>query len=340
MVRRILSLAFFIALGWFLVAHKGEFFHVAEVVRSIHPVWLLTAAIIEIFYLLSYGSLLMFCVQLMGLPTHLARLTWLYMESVSINTIAPTGGLGGIVYLIYRAAEKHREGHQRAAVSTGVLLTYLLDYSALAFLVAIGLVFLFIHHKVTRLEIITAGILFFLIICVFALLFLLLKFGPQFLHFLRACERLGDKVLQLVRPQAAPKAWASQTRRSLQHILETMQTKQQQLIVGFGLALFSRLIDMLILASLVSAFGLTLSWGTIVTAYAMGMLFKIISITPQGIGVVESILTFIFVSSGVATPIAVALAITYRMITFWLPCLVGLGGLAASHIPLLARPED
>ncbi len=55
----------------------------------------------------------------------------------------------------------------------------------------------------------------------------------------------------------------------------------------------------------------------------MGMLFLIVSITPQGIGVVEGVMTLVFTSLGVPAAQAAVVSLAFRGLTFWLPLLIG-----------------
>ena len=61
----------------------------------------------------------------------------------------------------------------------------------------------------------------------------------------------------------------------------------------------------------------------LVAGYAMGVLFWIISITPQGIGVVEGMMTLTFASLGVPIESATVISLAFRGLTFWLPLGIG-----------------
>ncbi len=55
----------------------------------------------------------------------------------------------------------------------------------------------------------------------------------------------------------------------------------------------------------------------------MGILFWIVSPTPQGIGVVEGVMTLVFTSLGVPAAVSTTVTLAFRGLTFWLPLIVG-----------------
>lgn len=63
--------------------------------------------------------------------------------------------------------------------------------------------------------------------------------------------------------------------------------------------------------------------GPLVAGYAVGNLFMAISITPSGVGVVESAMTLTLAAFGVPLEIAAAGTILFRLFTFWVPMVAG-----------------
>lgn len=61
----------------------------------------------------------------------------------------------------------------------------------------------------------------------------------------------------------------------------------------------------------------------LITGYSIGVLFMAVAITPQGVGVVEGVMTAAFVSLGVPVARATIAVLAYRGISFWLPLLTG-----------------
>ena len=57
--------------------------------------------------------------------------------------------------------------------------------------------------------------------------------------------------------------------------------------------------------------------------YVIATLFAMISITPQGVGVVEAAVLVLFTSYGVNDAAGLAIALVYRGLVFWMPFLIG-----------------
>ena len=75
--------------------------------------------------------------------------------------------------------------------------------------------------------------------------------------------------------------------------------------------------DLLILS--VPPFHQNVHFGVLVAGYAMGILFWIVSITPQGIGVVEGMMTLVFASLGVPIEHATVIALAFPRFDFLAP---------------------
>ncbi len=61
----------------------------------------------------------------------------------------------------------------------------------------------------------------------------------------------------------------------------------------------------------------------LICGYVVATLFAMISVTPQGVGVVEAAVLVAFTSFGVSSAAGMAIALVYRGIVFWFPFLVG-----------------
>jgi putative heme transporter len=90
---------------------------------------------------------------------------------------------------------------------------------------------------------------------------------------------------------------------------------------GFAVANWSA--DILCLAASISAFGVDVPWPQLGIVYAAGLAASTLSITPVGIGIVESALALALSHAGVPWQVAVVAAIVYRATSCWLAVVVG-----------------
>ena len=67
----------------------------------------------------------------------------------------------------------------------------------------------------------------------------------------------------------------------------------------------------------------TISYGTLTAGYAMGILFAIVSPTPQGIGIVEGIVPIVLSPLGIPFDKAVVTVLAFSALSLWLLLLIG-----------------
>lgn len=82
--------------------------------------------------------------------------------------------------------------------------------------------------------------------------------------------------------------------------------------------------DMLTLAFLFLAAGHGVNIGVLVAGYGVPQLLGKLTVVLGGIGVVEATMIGLYSTLGVPRPIAVVVVLAYRLVSFWLPTLVGI----------------
>ncbi len=107
-------------------------------------------------------------------------------------------------------------------------------------------------------------------------------------------------------------------------------------------ALVNWLTDAGVLAVSVLAVGAAVPWRDLLLVYAAGVTAKSLAITPGGLGITEGAISVSLVASGVHAGPALAAALLYRLVSFWLVAVAGwlvlLLRRARRHAPLVALP--
>jgi len=81
---------------------------------------------------------------------------------------------------------------------------------------------------------------------------------------------------------------------------------------------------MLTLYFLFIAAGHRVSFGVLLTGYGLPLLLgKMAFMIPGGVGVIESTMTGLYTGLGISSSVAVVVVLAYRIISFWLPLLLG-----------------
>jgi pimeloyl-ACP methyl ester carboxylesterase len=90
-----------------------------------------------------------------------------------------------------------------------------------------------------------------------------------------------------------------------------------------GAALFNWLTDAGVLAVSVGAVGAVVPWRDLLLVYAAGVTAKGLAVTPGGLAITEGAISVSLVASGVRTSQALAAAVLYRVVSFWLVAVAG-----------------
>jgi uncharacterized protein (TIRG00374 family) len=105
--------------------------------------------------------------------------------------------------------------------------------------------------------------------------------------------------------------------------LDVVEKKWRALWLPLFHVLLMETIDILTLYYLFLAFRYPIYPGTLITAYAISVLFSLISITPGGVGFVEAAMILVLTNLKVPVELAAIVVVGYRVITFWLPFILG-----------------
>lgn len=126
--------------------------------------------------------------------------------------------------------------------------------------------------------------------------------------------------------------WSQKTAGEFNEAAAAVASHPKRLLGTIGVAFIAYLIDLATLYLLFKAFNFPITIGPLVAGFAVGILFWVVSITPQGIGVVEGMMALTFTSLGVPGAVAATVALAFRGMTFWLPMLLGFLALQRSRI--------
>jgi len=184
--------------------------------------------------------------------------------------------------------------------------------------------YLFIQHTLRLYEIIGAAFLLAATLGQVTLLTLGL-WRPDWMHglLIRLQRLLNNLTTRFQRRNILEASWAEITADEFTEAARAIVAHPTRLWRTLAIALFAHALNLACLFTLFLAFHQTVSLGVLVAGYAMGMLFLIVSITPQGIGVVEGVMTLVFTSLMVPPTQSAVVSLAFRGLTFWLPLLIG-----------------
>jgi phosphatidylglycerol lysyltransferase len=321
MKRRWILWLLIIVFLWVVVSRFTEIQKLAVTLSQGKWEWVLAAVLVQMVYFAVFTGSYQAAFSTVEIKSRLRDLLPVLFGSLFVNVVVPAGGAGGAALFVDDAT---RRGQSSSRTTTGLLLQLIADYTAFTLILVIGMFYLFAQHDLKTYEMVTAVILLLLTLSLTAILLMGL-WNPVLLRRLTGWfQRLANGLaVRLKRPPFLAEDWASTNAEELLAAAGAMFRHPLSLAKTLGLALAAHLLDILCLYTLFLAFNEPVKFGPLIAGYAMGILFWIISITPQGIGVVEGVMALVYTSLGIPSAVAATVALAFRGLTFWLPLLIG-----------------
>ena len=321
MKRRWLFWLLIIAFVWIVLSRLTEIEKLTETLVQGQWEWVLAAALLQVVYYLVYTGLYQSAFYTVEVESRVSELLPVMFASIFVNVAAPTGGASGAALFVDDVA---RRGQSAARAAAGTVLVLATDFGAFTLVLIVGLLYLFLYHDLKSYEVAGAAILLLIVGGLTGILLLGL-WGPDWLSRLlgwlqRTANRLADWVR---RPALFAEDWADRNAAEFASAAAAIAAHPWRLGRTLAVALVAYLIDLASLYTLFLAFHQPVGLGTLVAGFAVGIMFWIVSITPQGIGVVEGIMALVYTSLGVPAARATVIALAFRGLTFWLPLVIG-----------------
>jgi uncharacterized protein (TIRG00374 family) len=306
-----------IILIWVVASHREEAAQVIYTLLRGEPTWVLVAVAVQFLYFTLYALIYYTAFKTVGVQSRLRDLLPLWFTSLLVNIPAPT--VGQTVFI----ADAVRRGESGARATAGVVLVRVCDFTSFLLLLTVGLSFLYRLHDLKRSEIIASLILLLFGIGWTGVLTLGL-WNPKLLRsLLEGARNAVNGFCRLFRrPPALPADWPQRQTDEFARAAEAIFANPKSALATLAVALTAHTVDAGSIYALFQAFHHPVSLDVLIAGYAVGMLFWVVSITPEGIGVVEGAMTLVYHSLGVPRHTAAAVALAFRGLTFYLPILL------------------
>jgi uncharacterized protein (TIRG00374 family) len=283
--------------------------------------WVVVAIVLQFIYFTIFSVLYLSSFQIVGVESKLIELIPVTYSALFMNLAIPIGSASGFSLFVDDAA---RRGQSAARATIGTLLVMISDLSAFTMVLVVGMIILLTRHDLKVYESITAAILLFLIFLLISFLLLGLWRPLWLSRLMKFGKNIANRIAHLFkRPDFLNESWVERNTNEFTEAATAIADQPLLLIRNIAIGLASHLTNLATLYVLFLAFHQPVELSVLVAGYAMGILFLIIAITPQGIGVVEGIMTLVFASLGIPIEKATIIALTYRGLTFWLPMFIG-----------------
>lgn len=306
---------------WALVSRFTELEQLKNTLQQGQWVLILAALVSQAIYFVVFTASYQAAFATLDIETRTRDLIPVTLGSLFVNMVVPAGIAGGTALF---AQDLARRGKPATRTATGVLLQLIADFAAFAFILVPGLIYLSFEHDLKPYEIVTAILLLLMTIGLSGIL-LLGVWKPNVLHrVFDFSQRTVNRISERLRHSAVlSEDWAQKNAEEFNQASLAVAGHPSRLMRTIGVAFLAHLLDIATLYILFRAFNQPIGLGTLVAGYAMGILFWVVSITPQGIGVVEGVMALTFTSLGISGAVATTVVLAFRGLTFWIPMLLG-----------------
>ena len=314
-VTRYLILLVLLGLGVHLILPQiASLKHSIQVIKDM-IIWVVGLAMIaQVASYLGSGYLLKALVQLSGSSLSISRGAMIALASASFGMVA--GGMVGSSAATYRWMQK--KGINPEAATLAGTIPGLFNDIVLICVTLVGLIHLLVVHQLSRIQGISFGLILLFLISLIGLMI----WGQRRRENLMA---LADKISyrwarfshQIYQPQRT-RDWLDGLFGAVNLIL---RGGWRGPLLG---AVLNVAFDMLTIYLLFIAARHPVSLGVLLTGYGLPLLMgKMAFMIPGGVGVVESTMTALYTSLGVPYSVAVVVVLAYRILSFWLPLILG-----------------
>lgn len=282
-------------------------------------VLLAVAIALEVLALLAYANLFRYVLRVLDIRMRLGEVLGVTLSSFAVSHVLSAGGVGGWV-VTYNALMKRGVPH--GLIFVAIAAQQFFNYIVLWFFFALAIVYLVLVRGGQSIAGYMVGIV---------LIVLILWLTTYAVYLYRRPTRLRIRVAQLahlvnrvMRREVVQErhidGWLDNLFVGMRRMTRHRGAFRTTLLFACGLWFF----DILCLWCTFLAFGERIGLAPLLVGYIVAYSIGTLAPTPGGLGAIEGLMIALFVSFGVASGVAVAVVLVYRIINFWLPIPPGL----------------
>jgi uncharacterized protein (TIRG00374 family) len=308
----------------------GEIETIIFTLQKSHLRYFALAILVQFAWFAVLGRMYQSIYHLLGIDESTLTLGRIASAANFVNTVAPTGGMGGIALF---AAEARRRGHPAGKVTVAAALYLLLDQAAFLCVLSLGLIVLIRRNDLDAGEV-TASFILLLGASIYAfMLYLGYRSEQKLGDLLAKMARFVNRILQSLRRKGdyLSEARAHEFAHEISDGLVGLTEKPMSLLRPVLWGILGKILLMGVLSCAFLSFEVPFSAGTIIAGFSIAYLFLVVSPTPSGIGIVEGLMPIALTSLRVDWSQAVVITLTYRTVTFWVPFGIGAWAFRSLH---------
>ena len=243
----------------------------------------------------------------------------LVFGSFFMNTIAPSFNMAGAGLVI---DDSRRRGIPTGRATSAALLMQISIESGFLTIMIFGFIVLQFAGKLDPVWFLVGMFVVFLVGGMAGIMVIGRKNPDAVIAFLTPFEKLANRLSQRFRRGKKIKPWTRTLVESFSEAAGTIGRNPKKAALVFLYSILASTCELVCFCLVGIAFGLDVP-SALIGGYVVATLFAMISITPQGVGVVEVATVTLLVAYGVTTVAGTAIALVYRGLVFWMPFAIG-----------------
>jgi len=314
-VLRSLFLLIFLGVGVYLLLPQLNNIQKSMYILKNLKYWALSLAFIcEFFSYVGSGYLINSILGLFNERISLWRCILIVMASASIGMVA--GGMVGSGAASFQWLRNSKAKTQSAALASSLPL--LMNNLAVLGISLFGVIYLLILHELTKVQIISFLIILFLLLLVVSIIFLVLYKREKSVPIILKTINSIYKIIKRPFNEERMKGQLSEMFAAWDLLLSKGWKKPVLgVVMSFGF-------DIAALFCLFVAGNKLINPGVLLIGYGLPLLLgKAAFVIPGGVGIVEGTMVALYDKLGIANAVAVIVVLAYRLISFWLPSIMG-----------------
>lgn len=235
-----------------------------------------------------------------------------------MNTIAPSMNLAGTTLVVDDA---RRRGIDPGKSTSAALLMQITIDGAFTTVMIVAFTILICTVGLNPLWIVMGCVVVALVGFMISIL-VIGRVNPSLLDkILTKIEDIVNKIVVKFRHKKL-KPWAKRIVKNFAEASEMVTQNKKHVLSAYLFSLFASLCELSCFALVGMGFDI-FGIEPLICGYVVATLFAMISITPQGVGVVEAMVIVAFTAYGENAAAAAATGLVYRGIVFWMPFVIG-----------------
>ena len=235
-----------------------------------------------------------------------------------MNTIAPSLNMAGATLVVDDA---RRRGIAAGKATSAALLMQMTIESGFMTIMICGFIILQFTGNLSPVWFLLGLFVVFLVAFMGGIMFVGNKSPQTLVMLLHPVERLVNKVLaKFGKKELDP--WAERAVGSFGEAAGIIAHNPAPALKAFGCSIIASTCELSAFCLVGVAFTIY-NPESLICGYVVATLFAMISITPQGVGVVEAAVMVLFSAYGVNSAAGMAAVLVYRGLVFWMPFLIG-----------------